>query len=155
MPKIAVCWRTSRDIRHHTCWTCSLRSCWTTLIVPVMGMMVVFRTQPSDLQSSFSQVFTWCLLSAGTLTSTRSAAFYSLLWIVRSGLLQMMGQSVIIGMSKSTITDWMVLIPIWMSTLGHPSRHAHRHTIGRICIPGCPCTSTLFGASSGLAFGRW
>jgi len=109
MPKIAVCWRTSRDIRHHTCWTCSLRSCWTTLIVPVMGMMVVFRTQPSDLQSSFSQVFTWCLLSAGTLTSTRSAAFYSLLWIVRSGLLQMMGQSVIIDMS---ITDWLVLIPL-------------------------------------------
>ena len=32
MPKIAVCWRTSRDIRHHTCWTCSLRSCRTTLI---------------------------------------------------------------------------------------------------------------------------
>ena len=109
MPKIAVCWRTSRDIRHHTCWTCSLRSCWTTLIVPVMGMMVVFRTQPSDLQSSFSQVFTWCLLSAGNLTSTRSVIFYSLLWIVRSGLLQMMGQSVIIGMS---ITDWLVLIPL-------------------------------------------
>ena len=50
MPKIPVCWRMSRDIWHHGCWTCSLRSCRTTLIVPMMGMMVVFRTQLLNFQ---------------------------------------------------------------------------------------------------------